>query len=139
MKKRAIFALCLALCLSVMSLPALAFNNYQIDVDALKAVEQTDTFDVRITRKTVTDNANGDFNNPDILAFEVTNGSDAGIAQIVIACVAHDADGLSVWLQGSRSIGSISMGMDARRLTEITFTPDGFAAGAAFVFCSSVL
>ncbi|MBR0463504.1 MAG: hypothetical protein IJJ23_03870 [Clostridia bacterium] len=133
MKKSLISVLCLILCLCLWAAPALAFNNYAVDVDALKAVEQQDTFNVKITRKTVTDKANGDFNNPDILAFEVTNGSDAAIAQIVIALVAHDAEGKAQQIQSAGlSAISMNMGTDARRLTEITFTPAGASAGAVF-------
>ena len=39
MKKSLISVLCLILCLCLWAAPALAFNNYAVDVDALKAVE----------------------------------------------------------------------------------------------------
>ena len=49
MKKHVFIILCLVL--SLLTLPALAINHYQIDTEALKALEKTDTFDLRITRK----------------------------------------------------------------------------------------
>jgi len=136
MKKCLMISLCLILILWTASAMA-SFNHYTFDVDALKAIEQTDTFAVRITRKTVTDKATGgDLHNQDVLSFEVTNNSNSGISGIVIACVAYDANNTAQSLR-SEGLSAISMGNTARCLTEITFTPENASAGAVFTLNQS--
>lgn len=112
----------------LLAAPALAKNHYAIDTDALKALEKTDTFDVTIVKKTVTDGANsGDLGNPDVLTLTVENRSGAQIASLVVLAVAYDDANTAQDLQGSGLIG-ISIGEQKRELD--TLTLDGLAIGA---------
>ena len=130
MKKHVFIILCLVL--SLLTLPALAINHYQIDTEALKALEKSDTFDLRITRKVITDGANSaDIRNQDILSFELSSSSDANITSIVITCAAHDENGAAQQLMNG-GLSAIRMGTEARRLTDISFTTKEASPGAVF-------
>ena len=129
-----IISICAAFALVLCLLPVSAlayFNNYPIDVDALKALEQTDEFDVRITKKTITDGASSDFNNPDILTLTIENGSDKALTQVVVLLVCHDADNISMKFQneGGIYVGSVK---SKRVLNTFTFEDLNVAPGAVF-------
>ena len=130
MKKR-ISSLLLVL-LFLFPAAALAFNHYSLDVDALKAVEQEDTFDVRITRKVVTDDVKTDtIYNRDLLSFEITNGSPYTLSQLTILAVCHDEEGKAATLTGSYGY-SLIIGSEKRTLQVLTFEPAGAEPGAVF-------
>ena len=116
-----------------------SFRSYTLDVDAMKAMEKEDTFEVRVTKKVVTDdvhssslnNANGD-----MLSLTVENSSSGTVTGVVILAVAYvDSTGegetekeyLSVPLQ-SRGLGiEVSTGYAKRTIS--TLTMDGLNIG----------
>ncbi|MDO4865064.1 MAG: DUF5780 domain-containing protein [Clostridia bacterium] len=124
---------CLALCaLLACALPlsALAFNNYALDVDALKALEQQDPFEVKIVKKTVTDGANSnDFSNPDILTLDVQNGFGKAIAQVSVMVVCYDGENLAQPLQGNSNLITVR---EKRKLYTSTFEDVNAPGGASF-------
>ena len=123
--------ICCALCAALMALLPVAalaaFNNYSLDVEALKAVEATDAFEVRITGKSVTDGAGSDYSNPDILTLNVHNDLAAPVTQITILLVAYDDAGTAQNLHGGLS--SISIGSVKRELTTLSFDDVSIPAG----------
>ena len=129
MKRAIVSILCLTLALCLAPAGALAFNNYALDVDSLKAVEQTDAFGVKITRKVVTDGVSTDslYNN-DMLSFEITNDTEHEIAQLVVLAVCHDAEGKAQPLTNEGL--SMIVGREKRTLQVLTFEPTGAAPGA---------
>ncbi len=124
---------CLALCaLLTCALPlsALAFNNYSLDVDALKALEQQDTFEVKIVKKTVTDRANSNnFSIPDILTLDVENGFDKDLAQVSVMVVCYDAENKAQPLQGNSNVLTVRQ---KRKLYSSTFEDVNAPGGASF-------
>ena len=126
---------CLALCaLLVCALPlsALAFNSYAIDVDALKALEQQDTFEVKIVKKTVTDGANSaDFSIRDILTLDVQNGFGKALAQVSVLVVCYDEENQTKSLRLGNYM-SISSGREKRSLYSSTFDDVNAPGGASF-------
>ena len=123
-------ALALVICLAPVSVLAY-FNSYLIDVDALKALEQTDEFDVRITKKTVTDGANSDFAQPDILSLTVENNSGSTLSQIIVLMVCHDGGNMTVKLQNDNAI-YVAGTKSKRVLSTFTFEDLNAAPGAVF-------
>lgn len=132
MKKRLFNALALLLVFSLLPASSLAFNHYAVDAEAVKAIEKEDPFDVRITRKTVADNISTEPGNPDMLTFEVQNGSSHELSGLVICAVAIDTEGKAAPLKGSASFYySISMGSEGRKLQVLSWSVSA-APGALF-------
>ncbi len=125
-----VFSLALALLLSLLPASSLAFNHYAVDTEEVKAIEKEDAFDVRITRKTVTDKASGDLNNPDVLTFEITNSSPYAISEVVIQAVATSEEGEAVQIKSTGYL-SLSMGKEARKLLVLSW-PVSATPGAVF-------
>ena len=121
----------LALAFCLLPLSALAFNSYPIDVDAMKALEKTDTFDVIIAKKTVADGANSEWWQPDILTLTVDNNSDASLSQITVMIVCYDEEGLTTELQGQKGISTFTSYKEKRELNVLTFDVSA-KAGATF-------
>lgn len=126
-----VISLVLALSLCFLPAAALAFNHYAVNPEEVKAIEKEDTFDVRITRKTVTNGAGGELSNPDVLTFDITNSSPYKISEVVIQAVATNEEGKAVKIEGSMGLYSMSMGKDARRLLVFSW-PVSAAPGAVF-------
>ena len=111
----------LIVCLCLLPAAALAFNNYHLDVDQLKAVEQKDEFPVRITRKLVNDGASGDsYNNRDVLSFEITNNASYEVTQVIVLAVCHDAEGNAQRMTSS-GISLVTMDNEKRALLTLTY------------------
>ena len=94
-----VISLVLALSLCFLPAAALAFNHYAVNPEEVKAIEKEDTFDVRITRKTVTNGAGGELSNPDVLTFDITNSSPYKISEVVIQAVATNEEGKQLKLK----------------------------------------
>ena len=128
--------ICLALCALLacaMPLSALAYNSYAIDVDALKALEQQDTFEVKIVKKTVTDGANSnDFSTPDILTLHVENGFGKALAQVSVLVVCYDGENQTKALQTGGYNITISSGREKRSLYSSTFEDVNAPGGTPF-------
>lgn len=116
--KKTILAAVLLLALLLSQAALAGFNHYAIDVEALKALEATDTFCCRITKKTVTDGANQGVNlhNQDILTLtcELEEGTQE-VTGMVVLIVCHDAEQKAVALVNG-GLSSISMGDEKRTL-----------------------
>ncbi len=126
MKKRICFSLALILLFSLISAVSAdqySFNSYPVDVDAMKALEQQDTFGVRVVKKVVTDHVNSSLRsaNPDMLSLTIQNDSSVTVTECVILAVAYDQDRMSADLQPSSQL--IAMNGTAKR-TISTFPLD---------------
>lgn len=108
--------------------PLFAFNHYQIDVDALKELTGTDTFEVKITKKTVTDDVNKTFGEqPDMLTLTMANDTGKTIESLKVMIVAYDAENKAVELESSLSVDMAS-GCEKREFALKEFAPDNGAA-----------
>ncbi|MBQ6594223.1 MAG: hypothetical protein IJH78_00990 [Clostridia bacterium] len=125
--------LALTLVLLLLAPCALAFNSYTVDAEALKALEQTDTFPVKVVKKTVADGVGSslDLYNRDMLTLTVENASDRTVAGMVLLAVSYDAEGKTVPLENSGLIG-IKMGSEKRSLQTITLEELSLAPGGSF-------
>ena len=98
----------LALLIALVPASALAFNHYSVDAEALKALEQTDTFDVRITKKVVADGVGSDSNNRDMLTLTVENASPYTLREVYVQVLCHDAEGHAQELQREGGLSLIT-------------------------------
>lgn len=120
MKKRMIWFTAFVIVSVFLCGTALAFNHYMVDVDALKETEKSDTFEVKINRKSISEKTNDDLYIPDTLIFELSNNSSFQISRIVITAVAYDEEGKAQKLDGRlESIGTLGS-QEARKLITIT-------------------
>ena len=116
--------------LPIAALGGYSFTSYEVDVDAMKALEQADAFEVRVTKKIVTDNVHSSLNNPntDMLSLTVENRSSRTVSGVVILAVAYvdstpdgetEKEYLSVPLQTSGAI-EVSTGYAKRTISTLT-------------------
>jgi len=107
------------------------FNKYPVDVDALKALEQEDSFAVRVTKKVVTDDVDSSskLGNRDMLSLTVENKSEKTISTLVILAVAYDDDKKSSQLQNSDVGGVGYAGRAKRTISTLSFDTVSIAPG----------
>ncbi len=110
-----------------------SFNSYPVDVDALKALEEQDAFEARVTKKTVTDrvNASSGTLNRDILSMTVQNDSSVTISGVVILAVAYNEEKYSAELQSSMLNGLGIDGTAKRTISTLVFDSLAIAPGTA--------
>ena len=115
MRRNGMRILALALFLLLVPQFALAgFNHYSVDVDALKALEATDTFDARIIRKTVTDSVGSTLYNDDNLTLTVENSGSLAVTGFVVIMVCYDDEHKAVDISNNGL--QINTGTEKRRL-----------------------
>ena len=106
-----------------------AFNRYAIDVDALKELTKTDTFEVRVTKKTVTDGVTSGFNQPnDMLTLTIENTSGKTVERVKVMIVCYSAENTAAPLASS-GLPSISSGSEKRQFRLEEFAPENGAGG----------
>ena len=135
MKKKICFSLALILLLCLVSAVSTAtdysFNRYSVDVDALKALEQQDTFGVRVVKKVVTDRVNSGLRSPtpDMLTLTIQNDSSVTVTGCVILAVAYDENMKAGELQPASS-GLASMeGTAKRKISTLVYESLSIAPG----------
>ena len=109
--------------------------GYEIDVAAMKALEEGCPFPVRVTEKKVVEecfDTEGFFDdNDDALVITVTNGSDAEITALKVCFVGYDADQLTRRVQGDdMSIASFNASPKINTLSKdgLSVAPGGSCA-----------
>ena len=130
-----IISMALVMCLAAgMNAHAMPFNSYHVDVDAIKELAGTDTFDVKVVKKVVADDVNtGSIMNynPDMLTLTVEAGpAVSSLSEVVIMVVCYDEGQMTQSLTGS-GIGDIGTGKSKRQFAVLTFS-DLDQAGGTF-------
>ncbi len=95
MRKRRVpvFAAALLMFCSILTQSVWAFNNYKINVDALKELTATDTFDLKVTKKVVMDDVDSSFGGPhDMLVLTVENSSGVKAESLKVMIVCYDTE-----------------------------------------------
>ena len=114
---------------------ALSFNSYPVDVDAIKALAETDTFEAKVTKKTVSDDVNNSGvagTNPDMLTLTVETGTELEeLHEAVIMVVCYDEEKMSQSLTGG-GIMAVSIGESKRQITVLTFSDLKEKGGSTF-------
>lgn len=111
------------------------FNIYPVDVDALKALEQEDPFELRVTRKVVTDGVSSSMSdgNRDMLSLTVENTSGETVTSVIILAVAYDGDNDSTELK-EPGYGIVAYsGRAKRQVSTLIFNDVSIAPGGSTV------
>lgn len=108
------------------------FNEYPVDIDALKALEQGDSFDVRVTKKVVTDgvDSTSKTGNRDMLSLTVENKSEKTVASLVILAVAYDKENKAKELQNTITEVVSFSGRAKRTISTLAFDTVSIAPGS---------
>ena len=121
--------LALAMC-AAFSAPAFGFNHYKIDVDALKELTATDTFELKITKKTVADDVNSSFSEPnDMLTLTLENTSGKKVESLKVMIVCYDAQNAAASLESAGLVSSIGTGSEKRKFALKEFSVDNGQSG----------
>ncbi len=107
---------------------AYAFNRYELDPEAMKALEQQDEFPVRVTKKVVTDGVKKMTDNPDMLTLTVENRSGDTVAALVLLVVAYDEDNRATPIQWTNTValtGTAKRQISVWPYDSLDLKPDG--------------
>ncbi len=122
--RRSLMSVLVLILCSFLAMEAFAFNHYAIDVDALKELTAADTFEVKITKKTVVDKVSTDLSSPsDMLTLTVENGSGRKVDSLKVMIVCYDEEHLAAQLASS-GLPTLSAGHEKRKFRLEEFAPE---------------
>ena len=141
MKKLLIAALALTLALALTAgllggAALAAKDGYEIDVPAMKALEQGSQFPVRVVlKKVVEEYFTTSYGDPKtaLLSFTLENGSDSEIAAMTIYFVAYDDDSVTRDITPSSGIGAYYGRNEQPELKTLPLSELAFAPGTTYV------
>ena len=110
-KKTKALLLLLVLLLSVPALVSAAKYGYPIDVPAMKALEETSAFPVRVIGKTVTEevyDVEGSYLPADVLTLIFRNDTDMEVTGFKVFWVAYDAEGITQKIDSTSMIADFN-------------------------------